>query len=206
MKVRLPRLPEPVARVLTDQLRRDGAWVSYDDGELHDPSRGLALQVGVTALDVAPVITAGEGVAFEVARRVRDGGPLLLPDDEHTVFRLTWAADLARALVAAAHRQSEGRYGLAGREIWTLESLAQAFAATLGRHVEILRAPAHVLASAGAVPDAPNGEVPPLLPDFEPTPYARWLPAVLDAAASRPAPDTRPRELALAARLRRRCS
>lgn len=189
-----------------DRLRREGAAVSFDEGEVHDPAMGLSLQVAVTALDVAPVITAGEGVAFELARRVRDGAPLLLPDDEQTVFRLTWAADLARAVVIAARRQSEGHYGVAGREIWTLESLAQAIAAVLGRRAEILRVPAHVIARAGVVPDAPSRPVPSLLPDFEPTPCARWLPAVLDAAASRPAPDTRPLEIALAARLQRRSS
>lgn len=206
MKVRLPRLSPPVARAVSDRLRREGAEVSFDEGDLHDPATGLSLQVAVTALDVAPVMTAGEGVAFELARRVRDGAPLLLPDDEHTVFRLTWAADLARAVVIAARRQSEGHFGVAGREIWTLESLAQAIAARRGRRVKILRVPAHVIARAGAVPDAPSRPTPSLLPDFEPTPFDRWLPVVLDAAASRPAPDARPLEIALAARLQRRSS
>lgn len=204
MKVRLPRLTEPVARIVADRLRREGAEVSFDDGEIHDPAHGLALQVGTSALDVAPVVTAGAGVAFELARRIRDGAPLLLPDDEHTVFQVTWAADLARALMAAARRQDQGHHGVAGRERWTLPSLAQALAAVLGRRVEIIRVPAHLLARIGPVPDAPTRPLPPLLPDFEPTPSARWLPAVLDAAASRPSPDTRAREIALASRLKRR--
>ena len=206
MRIVLPPLAPAIARAVSRKLTHAGHEVRFEEGLPHDGSKGLELQIGRTALDVAPLVSASSGVAFEVARRVRDGAPLLLPEDEHAIFHLAWAVDLGTAIAHAASTQPEGRFVLSDREAWTLDSLANAFEVLLDRPSQIVRAAPEAIARVSSVPDAPPGRDGARLPGFEPTPAARWLPAVLDAAASHPAPDTRVREIALARHLLRRTS
>lgn len=203
MKFRLPFLAPAAGNPIATRLNAMGHDVAYDGVDARVGGNGLMLQVGVTSLDVAALVSAQSGVALEIARRVRDGAPLLLPDDEHTVFRVAWAADLADAIVLATQTQPEGCHGVAGREIWSLESMAHAMGDLHGERVDIVRAPAWLIAKVCPVPDAPDKRVPALLPSFSPTPSAVWMRAVLDAACSMPSPDTRTREIALARRLQR---
>lgn len=206
MRIRLPPLAHSIANPVAIRLSTTGHDVSFDEGEIQTGASGLRLQVGATALDVAALISATSGVALEVARRVCDGAPVLLPDYEHTVFRVAWTVDLADAVVLAAGTQPEGCYGVAGREVWTLESMAHAMGDLIGERVDIVRASTELTSQVSPVPDAPTVTFPALLPSFVPTPAKRWMRAVLDAASSMPSPDTRAKEIALARRLLRKKS
>lgn len=206
MRIHLPPLTRAIANPIAIRLSMLGHDVAFDEGDVQRGTGGLRLRIGVTALDVAALVSATGGVALEVARRVRDGAPILLPDDEHTVFRVAWAADLADAVVIAGRTQPQGRHGVAGREAWTLESMAHAMGDFINERVDIVRAPAWLIAQVAPVPDAPANAIPALLPSFAPTPAKRWMQAVLDAASCMPSPDTRVKEIALAQRLLRKKS
>jgi nucleoside-diphosphate-sugar epimerase len=78
-------------------------------------------------------------------RRVRDGGPVVVPSGASEIFQLAWHADVAAAIARVlGDRERFGRaYNLAGIELFTYPSLVRMLAALAGvktRCVEVPRA------------------------------------------------------------------
>ena len=98
----LPPMPEPAANT-----RDHGQW-TYGVGKraAERAARGLGAARGVctTALRLPVVQGAGDPSRrlWAYLQRLRDGGPLLLPDGGEQPVRFVWAEDVARALVSLA--------------------------------------------------------------------------------------------------------
>lgn len=113
-----------------------------------------AAGVAWTALRASMIVGPDDwvGVIWWWIQRILDGGPILVPDVGHGhAFQVTYVEDLADAFVAALGSPAASRraYNVAGSDLLTAESLAEALAAPLGRGVECVRVPPSLIATAG---------------------------------------------------------
>jgi len=216
----LPLMPEPPAGTRDHGQWQYGAGKREAEARLraHAPARGA----GDLVLRLPVVQGAGDPSRrlWAYLERMLDGGPLLLPGGGHDPVRFVWAEDVARALVALAGgaRPPGHAYNLAQPDEPALRDLLAAAAAVLGVPAKFVDCSEEELAAAGldhrvstysgrwcSRPD-PSAAARELA--FEGTPSAAWLPEVVRAhmaesvRASHPGYEQRPRELALAARLR----
>ena len=107
-----------------------------------------------TALRASMIVGPDDwvGVIWWWVQRILDDGPILVPDTGHGyAFQVTYVEDLADAFVAAlGNPAAHGRaYNVAGPDLLTAESLADALAAPLGQSVSCVRLPSSVIAAAG---------------------------------------------------------
>ncbi len=151
--------------------------------------------------------------------RLRDGGPLLLPDGGHDPVRFVWAEDVARVIVLLANGAAPpGRvYNLAQPDEPALRELLARAAACLGvtpAFVDCTRADLagagldeHVSPFSGPWCSRPDPSLASVELAFRGTASAEWLPEVVRAHLAEASPEShfgyaqRPRELALARRL-----
>ena len=153
--------------------------------------------------------------------RVRDGGPILLRQDDEAAFNLVWSADVASAISLLLKKKSavQQTYNVAGSEIWTSERLVHALCTVAGRVAEVVRVAPALLASTGLADyEPPYGRGPVWLTvdnqklralGWIPTPPEIWLANLLEAAQhppSRPWYERRLQEISLAYYVRRRRS
>jgi nucleoside-diphosphate-sugar epimerase len=151
-----------------------------------------------------PVILGADDRTLRVwwfVQRLRDGGPILIPDwGPGRVFQVAWADDVARAFVAAAGNPSAyGRaYNVAQAEIYTAETWISACAAILGVSARYAHLPEAALADYDLadytlpVAGRPFGHV--LLNlgaaavdlGFVPQPESVWLGATIGGCARNP--------------------
>jgi nucleoside-diphosphate-sugar epimerase len=107
-----------------------------------------------TALRASMIVGPDDwvGVVWWWVQRILDGGPILVPDTGHGhFFQVTYVEDLADAFVAAlgnplVHRRA---YNVAGADLLTAESLADALATPLGQTATCVRVPPTLIAAAG---------------------------------------------------------
>jgi nucleoside-diphosphate-sugar epimerase len=157
----------------------------------------------------APIVVGPDDRTLRVwwfVQRIRDGGPLLIPDwGPSRIFQLVTADALAEAFLACAGNQATRcrAYNVAQAEILTAESWIDGLAAALGSSVEHVRVPESLLAAKG-LPDyampivgRPFGHV--LLDisaarrefGFAPEPFETWVGATAcGCAASPPSNDS----------------
>ncbi|MBI4513793.1 MAG: NAD-dependent epimerase/dehydratase family protein [Gemmatimonadetes bacterium] len=160
--------------------------------------------------------------AWAYWRRLREGGPILLPDGARDVHRFVYSGDVVRTVVrilesGATHAGQA--FNLAQREIVSLREFVERSARVLDVQPELLDVPSDALQAAGLVLD----DLSPFSPwgnhlldvrkavtrlGFEPTPFAEWLPGAIEwhvanrAAADAPGWRSRPAELEFARRWR----
>lgn len=214
-----PPMSEPLAGT------RDHAnWV-YGMGK-----RGAEAEVGgrrATGLDTLilrlPVVQGAEDGSrrlWAYLQRLRDGGPLLLPDGGEAPVRYVWTEDVARLLtrIAAGLATPSPAYNLAMPEETTLRALVVRAAAVLGVPAVLLPAASETLSAAGIDPTfSPYSGNWCSRPDptrlaaelgFACTPFEQWFPEVVRAHLVEPDPEPdmgyiyRPAELAFAATTR----
>ena len=83
-------------------------------------------------------------------QRIRDGGPIILPNGGWNVFRNMYSADVAKAVVAAVDRGVAGNaYNIAQDEIMTLRRLIQAIGRAAGGKGQTVDIPTEILEGAG---------------------------------------------------------
>jgi nucleoside-diphosphate-sugar epimerase len=162
-----------------------------------------------------PVGPHGPGRTNFLPCRVMDGGPIVLPSYDDTVFQLTWSHDIASAVLCLLESNAAAgrRFNIAGDEYWTNERFAVELFRLVGRRGEIVRArPEELLAAGlgsypmpwGAHPSWSAFETHALKSiGWRPTPAEVWLRTLLEPLplAMRPCWDNRLREIALARRL-----
>jgi nucleoside-diphosphate-sugar epimerase len=146
------------------------------------PSMVTGVRDNITPPPVLRHLGPGEDASRShfFAARVLDGGPVLLRDDDHAVFRLAWAPDVGRAASFVLSRADAANraFNVAGDEVWTHERLVRALAMAAGREVELVWVSAAELEAAA-------------LSDYDP-PYGRgpyWSvaePHALQAIGFRP--------------------
>lgn len=217
----LPAMPEPVAGT------RDHAnWV-YGIGKRAAEAAARELQARrgthATALRLPVVHGAGDPSRrlWAYLQRLRDGGPLLLPEGGEHPVRFVWAEDLGRAVVMLAEggraNAPASAYNLAQPDEPRLRDFVTAAARLLGVTPQLVACTWDDLTAAGL-----DGSISPFSgpwcsrPDpslalrdwgFEGTPSSRWLPEVVRAHLAEAAPEPHPgyvhraAERALAARL-----
>jgi len=214
-----PAMPEPTAGT------RDHAnWV-YGMGK-----RGAEAEVGrrrAAGLDTLilrlPVVQGAEDGSrrlWAYLQRLRDGGPLLLPEGGDAPVRYVWSEDVARLLtrIAAGLATPSPAYNLAMPEETTLRGLVRGAAAVLGVTADLIPAASETLTAAGIDPNfSPYSGSWCSRPDparlaaelgFACTPLDEWLPDVVRAHLAEPDPEPdmgyvyRPAELAFAATTR----
>jgi nucleoside-diphosphate-sugar epimerase len=90
--------------------------------------------------------------------RIRDGGPIVLPDSDDPLFRHVSAADLARALriIAGQGKAYFQTINVTSSALLTYESYARLIMRAMGRKVSIARVPSVSFAAAGL--DLPMGK------------------------------------------------
>ncbi len=155
------------------------------------------------------------GRLWAYVERLRDGGPVLVPGSLDQPLRFVWAEDVARLLVRLAADWPVGVpvVNVAQPDAITVREFLHTLARELGVRATVCECTEDDLLAAGldanaspyvgrwcSVPD------PSLLRealDFEATPFATWLPAVVRALDERGGPsnshyDRRPAERALA--------
>jgi nucleoside-diphosphate-sugar epimerase len=216
----LPLSPEPEAGT------RDHANWGYGVGKRSAELAARELQgrrgTRATALRLPVVHGAGDPSRrlWAYLQRLRDGGPLLLPEGGDHPVRFVWAEDVARAVVALAEGANApaAAYNLAQPDEPRLRDFVAAAAALLGVRAQLVSCAWDDLREAGL-----DGMVSPFSgpwcsrPDpslalrdwgFQGTPSSRWLPEVVRAHLAESAPESHPgyahrdAERALAARLR----
>jgi len=201
-----------------------GQW-AYGIGKRRAERAALVLRDshGVRAVVLRLPVIHGEGDPrrrlWRYLERLKDGGPVILPDDGAQATRYLWVEDVARAVVRVLgiERPREAVYNLAGPEIVPLREFLERAARALG-------APAPRFVSAGREEIAAAGLDAMAWPlsgrwssvldparaeaewGFTGTPLDDWLPRVVRALCDHP-PDPiegedarRVRELAFAAR------
>lgn len=215
----LPLMPEPVA-----ETRDHANWV-YGAGKREAESRlreRAAARGGRDLVLRLPVVQGADDRTrrlWAYLERLRDGGPLLLPDGGRHPVRFVWAEDVARAIVSlAGGAEPAGRvYNLAQPDEPELRELVKRAAACLGVAARIVDCTSADLAAAGlddyvspfsgAWCSRPDPSLAAAELGFRGTPSAVWLPEVVRAHLAEASPEShfgyaqRPRELALAARL-----
>jgi nucleoside-diphosphate-sugar epimerase len=215
----LPVVPEP-----KEDTRDHANWV-YGVGKRDAERAACELQARrgtrATALRLPVVHGAGDPSRrlWAYLQRLRDGGPLLLPEGGEHPVRFVWSQDVARAVVALAEGASApaAAYNLAQPDEPRLRDFVAGAAAALGVRAHLVPCTWDDLAGAGL-----DGMVSPYSgpwcsrPDpslalrdwgFQGTPSARWLPEVVLAHLAESDPEPHPgyahraAERALAARL-----
>lgn len=152
------------------------------------------------------------GRIFAYVLRLRDGAPLLAPEEPSPPIRPIHAGAVVEAVVGMLESGSgKGRaYNLAQEEWWSHDELVAAIAGRLGVPANVVRRPRSELVAAGLFPAcAPLAHpwMSVLDParaarelDFRPGRFDDWLPATMEQLAERPAPagydEVRARELA----------
>ncbi len=214
----LPLMPEP-----PESAPDYGNW-HYGVGKREAEFAAQELtQRGIrsTALRLPVVQGANDGSRrlWAYLQRLRDGGPLLLPDGGENPVRFVWTEDVARAVVALAEDATApaAAYNLAQPDEPRLIELVTAAAGQLGVRANLIGCSWHALEEAGldravspfSGPWSSRPDPSLALRDwgFEGSPMARWLPEVIRAhlAESDPRPHPgyarRQAECVLAARL-----
>jgi nucleoside-diphosphate-sugar epimerase len=148
--------------------------------------------------------------------RLRDGGPILIPDGQHLPLRHVYGGDVVRAILAAlAEPRAVGRaYNVSQEETVTIDDFLTLLASLAGCEARTRRIPRAHLERHGLLPDcSPFSD--PWMSEldnrrskaelrFEYTPLPRYLQSLVadDARGMRPTPEgyrRRPEEIALAA-------
>jgi nucleoside-diphosphate-sugar epimerase len=215
-----PAMPEPDP---ADE-RRHGNW-SYGMGKraAERAAREVQARRGVrtTALRLPVVQGANDSSRrlWAYVQRLRDGGPLLLPEGGAHPVRYVWAEDVGRAVVALVDGANAPApaYNLAQPDEPQLIELVVSMAALLGVPARTVPCTWEQLAEAGIDErvspysgpwsSRPDASLAARDFGFRGTPSHDWLPIVvqahLEAADNPPHPcyANRPAELALAAKL-----
>lgn len=151
-----PLMPEPPADTV-----EHGQW-SYGVGKRRAERAALTLRSshGVRTLILRLPILQGEGDRslrlWAWIERLRDGGPVLLPDGGARLTRHLWVEDVARALVqlAEAPPPAEAVYNLAQPDLVPLRGLVGRIATLMDRQPELVDASWEELIAAGLPGDA----------------------------------------------------
>ena len=215
----LPAMSEPAVGT-----RDHGQW-TYGVGKRRAESAarelGEARGISTTALRLPVVQGAGDPSRrlWAYLQRLRDGGPLLLPDDGVQPVRFVWTEDVARALVSLAELPPvpEPAYNIAQPDERPLRELVAAAAEILGVRPRLLSCTWDQAREAGldhqfssySGPWCSRPDPALALRDFGflGSSTQTWLPEVVRAhlAERDPAPHPgyvlRPKELALAERI-----
>lgn len=179
---------------------------SYGIGKRQAEFKLLSLQPDVFAATIlrAPIVVGPDDRTRRVwwfVQRILDGGPILLPDwGPGRIFQVVYADDLVRAFVGSTGNAVTYRraYNVAQPELFTAETWAKALAGALGREVECVHIPDHLVKPAGLdhyqipIVHRPFGhfmmdifrarsEIP-----FEPTPGAEWIADTARGCAENP--------------------
>jgi nucleoside-diphosphate-sugar epimerase len=208
----------------TDAVLSQMPGASDTDAAAFHPTRGQAYAVGKRQAELA-LVEGGTDLPFTALRapivvgpddrteriwwfvqRLRDGGPLVIPDwGPGRVFQVVSADDLAQAFVAAAGNPSAycKAYNIAQPDVFSAESWIETFAMALGVTSEGVRIPESLLGPAGLdgyqmpIAGRPFGY---MLMDtsaaradlgLEATPLRDWVATTaLGCAASHPAADS----------------
>lgn len=147
-----PLMPEPA------EGTRDHAEWSYGMGKRRAEAAlmGLRRSHGVRSLALRlPVVQGAEDSSrrlWAYLERMLDGGPVLLPDGGEHRVRFVWAEDVARVLVALAHRSewpAERALNLAQPDEPSLREFLTTAAEALGLDPRFVAVPSERLAAAG---------------------------------------------------------
>lgn len=84
--------------------------------------------------------------------RLRDGGPIIIPDGPHLPLRHVYGADVVSAILRAVEAGVDGAFNVGQDETVTIDDFLTQLAVFAGTRLEIVRRPAQLLWERGLMP------------------------------------------------------
>ena len=84
--------------------------------------------------------------------RLRDGGPIFIPDGPHLPLRHVYGGDVVRAILRAIEAGIDGRFNVGQDETVTIDDFLSRLATLAATRLEIVRRPAQLLWERGLMP------------------------------------------------------